>query len=233
MAVSKSASSSTPSRAPESSPRPAARPRSTGKTAPVTVARDVSTAPVSSPRPPARPTDGGEVSREARERTPAEIGGLLQGLGETYGGNETNAAIAQRAESLVGTQFNPDLEAQCAAFVSDVLSGSGADPAGFRETVRARDFGDMGARRISSIEDLQPGDIVAFNNTYRFSQNEGDHTHVGIYAGDGQFIHRPTQSAGYQPGSAPGEVIKEDLQAYIDRDRGRFQASFAGGYRFE
>ena len=95
------------------------------------------------------------------------------------------------------------------------------------------DNGAAEAALLGSIEDLQPGDIVAFNNTYRFSQNEGDHTHVGVYAGDGQFIHRPTQSAGYQPGSAAGEVIKEDLQAYIDRDRGRFEASFAGGYRFE
>lgn len=173
------------------------------------------------------------MSPEATKETPAEIGGLLEGLGDTYGEKSTNEAILERAESMVGTQFNPDLEAQCAAFVSDVVGGSGANPEGFRETVRARDFGDMGAQQIGSIEDLQPGDIVAFNNTYRFSQNEGDHTHVGVYAGDGQFIHRPTQSAGYQPGSAAGEVIKEDLQAYIDRDRGRFEASFAGGYRFE
>lgn len=236
--VSKASSGST-SRAPSKSTRPQERP-SNGPTRPVARPAEAPTRPVARPteaptRPVARPGDGVSLSPDAKTaEAPSErIGGLLDGLEGAFAPGSTNAQIAARAEAMVGTQFEPDKEAQCAAFVSDVVANSGANPEGFNETVRARDFAQMGATRIESMEDLQPGDILAFNNTYRFSQNEQDHTHVGVYAGDGQFIHRPTQSAGYMPGSAAGEVIKEDLQAYIERDRGRFEASFAGAYRFD
>lgn len=220
--------SASSSKAPTESARPKSKPSSLGSVRPQ--ARPDSLGQV---RPQPRP-DSVAVSAEAARNAPPSdrVSGLLGGLMDNYGAGTTSERIAERAEALVGTQFKPDDAAQCAAFVSETVSSSGTKPEGFRETVRARDFAAMGAEKIASMEDLQPGDIVSFNNTYRFSQNEGDHTHVGVYAGEGQFIHRPTQNAGYRPGSAAGEVIKENMQEYIDRDRGRFEASFAGAYRF-
>lgn len=37
-----------------------------------------------------------------------------------------------------------------------------------------------------SYSDLQPGDLVFFANTYASSEAA---THVGIYIGDGDFVH--------------------------------------------
>jgi len=40
--------------------------------------------------------------------------------------------------------------------------------------------------KVYSIKDLEPGDLVFFNTDKKFSRNV---THVGIYIGDGEFIH--------------------------------------------
>ena len=47
---------------------------------------------------------------------------------------------------------------------------------------------------IRSIDQLQPGDIVMWANTYG-DWPEGSITHVGIYVGDGQIVDRPTAAA--------------------------------------
>jgi hypothetical protein len=45
-------------------------------------------------------------------------------------------------------------------------------------------FGDDQGRRIDRREDLQPGDLVGFDQTYG-NYGRGVQTHVGIYAGNG------------------------------------------------
>ena len=223
-------SSGPKSSAPESSPRPQARP----DTAP---AKDASTsAPETSPRPAARPTDSVALSREADEDSgeagDAAARSLLDayGMGATGGPSDTNRAVAAEAESRVGEPYKPGVDAMCADFVSDVIGSSGASPEGFSPTVRAREFGEMGAEKIG-YDDLQPGDVIAFDNTYRNTRFEGDHTHVGVYAGDGQFIHRPT-SGSYYEGAEAGEVIKESIEEYLAKPRDGRTATFAIGYRF-
>jgi cell wall-associated NlpC family hydrolase len=59
-------------------------------------------------------------------------------------------------------------------------------------------------------EDLQPGDVVCFANTYRRGVS-----HVGIYIGDGKFVHAPGH----------GQTVRVDRLA----DRGR---SYCGARRF-
>lgn len=140
-------------------------------------------------------------------------------------------AISETAKSLVGSTFKPQMEARCADFTSTAIEQAGAPTDGFFHTERARDFAKMGAQPVKP-DQLEPGDVVAFNDTWRKSQGDKDHTHVGIYVGDGQFVHRPTNQADYLAGSKPGEVVKESLEAYLQRDRGDRKASLVGGYRF-
>ena len=46
-------------------------------------------------------------------------------------------------------------------------------------------------KKILNKKDLKEGDIILFKNTYG-SYRDGTITHVGIYTGNGKFVHRPT-----------------------------------------
>ena len=67
----------------------------------------------------------------------------------------------------------------CSGFVYYVLKQLGYSP--YRTCEDLNTMGSYVAR-----EDLQPGDIVIFQNTYKAGIS-----HVGIYVGGGQFIHSP------------------------------------------
>lgn len=180
------------------------------------------------PEPTAPHPSPGDVS-ELRPRARMEAAG--EKVAAALEGSNPNEAIADRAREMVGTSFKPEEEARCADFTSTVIEGAdGPAPDGFFHTVTARDFAKMGGEPIAP-DQLQPGDVVAFNNTYRNSTNEQDHTHVGVYVGDGQFVHRPTNQADYLPGSKPGEVVMESIEQYLQRDRGTREATIVGGYR--
>jgi len=64
--------------------------------------------------------------------------------------------------------------------------------------------------RAVAQEDLQPGDVVCFANTYRRGVS-----HVGVYVGEGKFVHAPGH----------GQTVRVDRLA----DRGR---SYCGARRF-
>jgi cell wall-associated NlpC family hydrolase len=51
--------------------------------------------------------------------------------------------------------------------------------------------GQLSGGTSVSPEDLQPGDVVGFVNTYRRGLS-----HVGIYLGDGQFVHAANETHG-------------------------------------
>lgn len=64
-----------------------------------------------------------------------------------------------------------------------------------------------------SKSDLQPGDLIIFSNTYRRGPS-----HVGVYIGDGNFIHASTSSRG---------VVVDSLAS------GYYSSKFTSGRRFK
>lgn len=60
------------------------------------------------------------------------------------------------------------------------------------DSLAGDEFGD----KISSVDALQPGDLVFLQNTYG-NWNKGVITHVGIATGDGNYIHRMTSNEGF------------------------------------
>jgi cell wall-associated NlpC family hydrolase len=75
---------------------------------------------------------------------------------------------------------NPDAGFDCSGMVSYVFERA----AGLRLTGSAADIARKG--RLVARADMKPGDLVFFNTLHR------PRSHVGIYLGDGRFIHAPS-----------------------------------------
>jgi cell wall-associated NlpC family hydrolase len=75
---------------------------------------------------------------------------------------------------------NPDAGFDCSGMVSYVFDKA----AGMRLTGSAASMAKQG-RRVAK-DDMKPGDLVFFNTLRR------PRSHVGIYLGDGRFIHAPS-----------------------------------------
>jgi cell wall-associated NlpC family hydrolase len=112
------------------------------------------------------------------------------------------AQVVAVAVSWVGRQFNPGETAQCAYWVREVLDEVGVSVGVTAKPIdgyssgegRANSFGPDQGAVIESPDQLRPGDIVMFANTYgNFAP--GDITHVGIYVGGGDVVDRPTAEA--------------------------------------
>lgn len=115
--------------------------------------------------------------------------------------------VVKAAQSWVGKWFRRGQVEQCAQFVramfeeAGVAVGVAKRPSDWQQTqgmpqgpAYANSFaGDEVGARVKSIQGLIPGDIVMFADTYG-DFPEGTITHVGIYVGNGQFVHRPTSS---------------------------------------
>jgi hypothetical protein len=104
---------------------------------------------------------------------------------------QTGNRLADTAASWNGRHFKPGQTKRCADFVSTMLEQSGTAPPGFRHQVSAAGLRNYGRPIGGGTENLRPGDVVFFGNTYR----PGQTTHTGIYLGNGQFAHRPTANA--------------------------------------
>ncbi|MBI3930184.1 MAG: transglycosylase SLT domain-containing protein [Armatimonadetes bacterium] len=98
-------------------------------------------------------------------------------------------SLADVAASWNGRHFKPGQTKRCADFVSTMIEQSGTAPPGFRHEMSAAGLARYG-QQVNPGE-LRPGDLVFFGNTYR----PGKYTHVGIYMGNGRFVHRPTANA--------------------------------------
>ena len=138
--------------------------------------------------------------------TLAEEGFLLDGERIAQAIAESNRAqglIVDQGMSLLGVRYrfggtSPETGLDCSGLVRNV----------FKTTIGLelpRTTGDI-ARVGDKIEraELQPGDLVFFNTRRR------PFSHVGLYVGDGQFLHAP---------SSGGEVRVEDMNKQYWRTR--------------
>jgi len=66
---------------------------------------------------------------------------------------------------------------------------------------------DLGALYVDPY-DLNPGDIIFWEDTYSGDWPEHTITHVGIYIGNGRFVHRPTSSRPVETEELKGYWLK-------------------------
>jgi len=101
--------------------------------------------------------------------------------------------IVEEALKWEGKEFHPGVSAQCAEWVSTILDAAGVKGQDYKHTAWCPDLATAG-EYVRTMSELQPGDIVLFDNTYMVAT----FTHVGIYIGDGDMIHRNTMEAPVQ-----------------------------------
>ena len=100
---------------------------------------------------------------------------------------------------------SPSTSFDCSGFVSWVINQSGVGSVG-RQTV-------LGLQSLStpvSSANVQPGDLVFFIGTYD-APRPGP-THIGIYVGNGRFIH--CGSSGVSYGSVSSSYWSSHLYGY-------------------
>jgi cell wall-associated NlpC family hydrolase len=114
----------------------------------------------------------GGVARPPGYETPTDTGVAANG-------------VLMRAIGLVGTPYryggnSPAGGFDCSGLVQFVY----LDSAGIRLPRSTRELVAMQARHVHR-DDLRPGDLVFFN------PGGGNASHIGIYVGDGRFVHAP------------------------------------------
>jgi cell wall-associated NlpC family hydrolase len=114
------------------------------------------------------------------------------------------AKIASTARTWVDRDFRSGQTEQCMYFVREVLHQACGSGLSSFTVSRAWDnletgpglasslAGNNAGTRINSPGQLQVGDIVFFKDTYPGDWPLGTITHVGIYVGNGNLVHRPT-----------------------------------------
>jgi cell wall-associated NlpC family hydrolase len=122
----------------------------------------------------------------------ALVAALMVALPAPAEETEASASVAEsvkakaqpllKAMSMLGTPYkfggnNPDKGVDCSGFVKHVYKES----AGVSLPRSARDMSKEGEKVGKS--ELQPGDLVFFNTRKK------PNSHVGIYKGDGEFVH--------------------------------------------
>jgi murein DD-endopeptidase len=99
---------------------------------------------------------------------------------------ERGAAIARAAARVVGTPYHfGGADAQgfdCSGLIAYAYEHEGLEVPRTAEEQRR-------AAHPVSFDDLLPGDVVFFRTKFHFNRHHADH--VGIYSGDGRFIHAP------------------------------------------
>ena len=108
--------------------------------------------------------------------------------------SSSNSDIAATAKQYLGTGYvyggASPRGFDCSGFTMYVYSQHGYS---LPHSATSQWQSGLGAR-VSSISELQPGDLVFFNDP---SRNAGKAcSHAGIYTGDGQFIHSSSSRSG-------------------------------------
>jgi cell wall-associated NlpC family hydrolase len=110
----------------------------------------------------------------------------LEGVGQTVANRTTNLVI--NAMGFLGVPYkrggsNAETGFDCSGFVRAMYEQT----IGLLLPRRADE--QAAATEVIDRKDLQPGDLVFFNTMRR------NFSHVGIYVGDGKFIHSPRSGA--------------------------------------
>ena len=129
----------------------------------------------------------GDLSRLLANYDLSQTGAIMQAGTQAGSGGKVQAML-QRALALLGTPYrwggtSPDSGFDCSGLVGYVFrTALGIDlPRVSRDMARKTD-----AELIKSREELKQGDLVFFGHRGRVN-------HVGIYVGDGQFLHAPSR----------------------------------------
>jgi cell wall-associated NlpC family hydrolase len=95
--------------------------------------------------------------------------------------SDPGAQVAELAHEQVGARYRwggtSPAGFDCTGFVMWVYSQFGVD-------MPRSEAGQLASGAPVSADELQPGDVLVFANTYRRGLS-----HVGIYLGEGQFVH--------------------------------------------
>ena len=98
------------------------------------------------------------------------------------------AQVADLAQQEVGSRYawggTSPAGFDCTGFVLWVYAQFGV-------SLPHNEAGQMASGTQVAAEDLQPGDVLVFANTYRRGLS-----HVGIYVGDGRFVHAVDEAHG-------------------------------------
>lgn len=157
--------------------------------------------------------DRAEREIQAQRTATDNARGINQQGSNAYGlGSTTGQAVAELALGREGTDFRAGVAEQCANFVRDVFSQAGielgvtSNPVDGLSTGPALAnsfFGEDIGVIIRNPEDLMPGDIVGYANTYDDGSNwaPGTITHAGVYVGNDMIVDRSTSDGdvNYRP----------------------------------
>lgn len=129
--------------------------------------RQVATQTIQTPSPPAAPHGSG-----ARDYFVLENG-------------DDASEVVMYALGLLGTGYtfggrNPEAGLDCSGMVSYIVE----QVSGRRLPHNAAEIAQI--TRPIAVSELQPGDLVFFNTLNR------RHSHMGIYMGEGRFVHAPS-----------------------------------------
>jgi cell wall-associated NlpC family hydrolase len=114
--------------------------------------------------------------------------GLLSSTPVATAASTPGSQVADVAQQYVGSRYSwggsSPAGFDCTGFVMFIYSQ-------FNVSLPHNEAGQLGSGPSVAPDDLQPGDVVVFANTYRRGLS-----HVGIYLGDGQFVHAVNESHG-------------------------------------
>jgi cell wall-associated NlpC family hydrolase len=113
---------------------------------------------------------------------------LLSGASVASAQSIAGGDVADLAQHYVGSRYawggSSPAGFDCTGFVMWVYGQFGV-------SLPHNEAGQLASGPSVAADDLQPGDVLAFANTYRRGLS-----HVGIYLGGGQFVHAGDESHG-------------------------------------
>jgi cell wall-associated NlpC family hydrolase len=114
--------------------------------------------------------------------------GVLSSTSVASAASAPGIQVADLAQAYVGSRYawggSSPAGFDCTGFVMWVFGQ-------FNVPLPHNEAGQLGSGAAVSPENLQPGDVVVFANTYRRGLS-----HVGIYLGGGQFVHAVNETHG-------------------------------------